>query len=310
MNAHPDEVIQALYDSDTPAQRWPNVASALRRCLDSTTVRIMASCPRTNEIHIDALTLDWPEYLKQEYDAHYINTDPRIAAGMMNLGRTVSCIETIDQATFQKSALCDFLNRPDVDAQWSLLHLARSPWGHRLLFGACRPRKSQPFSQIEKDRLDAVLLPVKRALDLDARLASAAQQSKAFEATLDVLSDPVIVLTDTLRVVYVNARGEDLLAGNNGLRVIRGQLHAVRPADQTALERAVRGATSAEFGEALPASAITKTQDSFLVMRSFRLPRASSVATNDPSRQCALIITATAGHRMDDGPAAMPIVSA
>jgi DNA-binding CsgD family transcriptional regulator/PAS domain-containing protein len=302
MNAHPDHLVQALFETDAPADRWPAVAGALSRYLEATTVRIMAFSPETGERFINSATVDWPDRLIEEYDTHYLRTDPRIAAGFARLGTTVSCIETMALEAFEKSALvCDFLDRPEVDSRWGLLHMQRTAAGHILLFGAGRPRDRSPFIQEDKDRFDAVLAPVKRALELDARLAAANRQSEVLEATLDVLSDPIIVVTDNLRVLHVNERARELVNANKALRVSRGRLQAVRPADQAALERTVRSAASDEIVRTTHATTIRTEEGPFLLVRAHRLPRSAGVSTSDRSRQCALIFTMVGSNRVDHG---------
>lgn len=302
MNASPDEVVQALYGSDNPADRWPRVANALRDYLGATTVRIMAFSCGTSEHIINTTTLDWPERFSQEYDTHYLHSDPRIAAGMQRLGTSVACVETMDARVFEKTALvCDFLDRPEIDGRWGVLHMSRSSAGQTLLFGAGRPRKSGPFLQHDKDRLDVVLAPIKRALDFDVRLALADQNNQVLEGVLDALTDPIIVLSDTLRVLHVNARAASLLAGNSGLRVTRGRLHAVRPADQTELERIVRDATTDGLGATTQATVVRLDDGPVLLVRAYRLPMSAGVTAADPSRQCALVITTAGNRRIDHG---------
>jgi hypothetical protein len=167
------KVVEALYENDRREERWSRVAQAMSSLMQAHVVRITATDAQTNELLVDALTEGWPEDVVKEYDTHYMLDDPRIKGAMRNLGASVSCVDIVDHDAFEKSPLVrDLLDRPYVDARWSLMRISRSFDGAYLRVGACRRRADGAFSTSDKQQFDEALRHILHILELDARIVS------------------------------------------------------------------------------------------------------------------------------------------
>jgi DNA-binding CsgD family transcriptional regulator len=147
-------------------------------------------------------------------------------------------------------------------------------------------------------RFDLALPLLKRSLELDARIVSLRQQKSALADTLDVLSDPVIVVSHDMHVLHLNARAAALIGSDLGLRLKHGKLCAVHPAENSALKRIVAGASvsDVELGQT---AVLRSVKGLPTLVRAYRLPAASVLPVPTLVRQCALIFKT--GSHLDSG---------
>lgn len=287
-----DNIVDALYESETD-QRWLRVTQALGSMMSANSIRVTATHHRSGEILIDAVTPAWSRTVLEEYDRHYLHLDPRIKGALNNVGNTVSCLDLTDQDTFEKSAVCDFLDRPDVDARWGMLRISRSSDGFYLLFGASRGRAGGPFVPRDKERFTHALRLVEHALELDTRLITLNKEKRTLEESLDAVPNATIILTRDLQVLHMNSHAEALIGPGRSLRIRNGRLCTARLADQKALELVVKEADEMRTGNAHPprTAAIRSDDSPPLLARAYALAQSSFVAASDKAGQCVLILT-------------------
>jgi DNA-binding CsgD family transcriptional regulator len=294
MNDGIHRVVEALYEGEAGEQRWTRVAQALSSLTRAHVVRITATDARTDEPLIDALTEGWPEDLLREYDSQYMSDDPRIKGAMRNLGTSVACTDIVDHETFDKSPLVrDLLDRPMVDARWSLMRISRAFDGSYLRVGASRRRMDGAFVAGEKRQFDEALRHILHVLELDARIAALDREKRALAESLDAVASATVILTRDLRVLHANVAAAQLIGEGRGLRLVGGRLTATRPADHTALEAAVRRADGAREGLAHPPLTVVihNAQHEPVLVRAYALARSSFMAAADNTGQCVLILT-------------------
>jgi DNA-binding CsgD family transcriptional regulator/PAS domain-containing protein len=295
------KVIEALYKGDTGEQRWTRVAQAMSSLMQAHVVRITATDARTNELLVDALTEGWPDDLLREYDSQYMSHDPRIKGAMRNLGTSVACTDIVDHDTFDKSPLVrDLLDRPSVDARWSLMRISRAFDGAYLRVGASRRRADGAFVANDKRQFDEALRHILHVLELDARIAALDREKRTLAESLDAVASATVILTRDLHVLHVNVAASQLIGEGRGLRLVGGRLTATRPADHTALESAVRQADGAREGLGHPPLTVVihNTQHEPVLVRAYALARSSFMASAENTGQCVLILTV--GKRQPD----------
>jgi len=288
-------VIEALYEGDGGEGRWTRVAQAMSNLMQAHVVRITATDARTNEPLVDALTEGWPEDLLREYDRHYMLEDPRIRGAMRNLGATISCIDVVDHDAFDRSPLVrDLLDRPNVDARWSLMRISRTLDGGYLRVGASRRRAEGAFVASDKRQFDEALRHILHVLELDMRIVALDREKRTLAESLDAVATATAIVTRDLRVLHVNTAATQLIGNGKGLRLVGGKLIATRPADHTALEAVTRRADGAREGIEQPPSTIVihNAQHEPVLVRAHALARSSFVAAADNTGQVVLILTA------------------
>jgi DNA-binding CsgD family transcriptional regulator len=290
-------VVDALYEGDGE-QRWADVAAALSSAMDAHSVRISALDPDGNVL-LDALTQDMSAARLQEYDEHYFANDPRVQTAFTQVGSIVSCADFPDQEAYEKSALVDFLDRPDVDSRFGMISVARSQAGHQLLVGTCRTRRGGPFLARDKRAFELVLRHIRHALDLETRLIMAHREKASLERSFDAIDIPMIVVACDMRVLHINAHAVALLARGTSLRYRNKYLWAPHAKDHNALETIVsqaqqlRSLTAERQGTAV----IQADGEAPLLVRAYPLPRGSLIA-GESDGQC--VLTLSAGARSPD----------
>jgi len=297
------KVVEALYESDGREQRWTRVAQAMSNLMQAHVVRITATDAQTNETLVDALTEGWPEDLVKEYDTHYMSGDPRIKGAMRNLGASVSCTDIVDHEAFDKSPLVrDLLDRPNIDARWSLMRISRSFDGAYLRVGACRRRADGAFSANDKQQFDEALRHILHVLELDARIVSLGREKRTLEESLDAVATATVIVTRDLHVLHVNAAAAQLMGEGRGLRLRNGKLIATRPADHAALEKALYQADGARNGVESPPPAIVihEAESPPVLVQAYALAQPSFLASAHNAGQCVLILT-VGTRRFDSG---------
>lgn len=303
MNDGIQKVVEALYESDGREQRWSRVVRAISTLMQAHVVRITATDAQTNEVLVDALTEGWPEDVLREYDSRYMSDDPRIKAAMRNLGATISCVDVVDHDEFDKSPLVrDLLDRPNIDARWSLMRISRSFDGAYLRIGASRRRAEGAFTAGDKRHFDEALRHILHVLDLDARIVSLGREKRTLEESLDAVDSATVILTRDLRVLHINAAAAQLIGKGNGLRLLNGKLIAAHPADHAALEAALRHADGMRegIGSPPPTVVIHDAEKPPILVRAYALARSSFLASTDGAGQCVLILT-VAKNQPDSG---------
>jgi DNA-binding CsgD family transcriptional regulator len=297
------KVVEALYEAEAGEQRWTRVAQAMSSLMRAHVVRITATDARTNESLVDALTEGWPDDLLREYDSQYMSDDPRIKGAMRNLGISVACTDIVDNEAFEKSALVrDLLDRPIVDARWSLMRISRAFDGSYLRIGASRRREDGAFVASDKRQFDEALRHILHVLELDARIVALDREKRALVESLDAVASATVILTRDSRVLHVNTAAAELIGESRGLRLLGGRLIATRPADQTALEAAVRQADGAREGIAHPPLTVVihSAEHERILVRAYALARSSYLVSTDNAGQVVLILT-VGKRRTDNG---------
>lgn len=293
-----EKVIRALNEGDDVVGRWHGALSAVGELMEAFPVRVWAFSAESNETFLDYITPGYPEAAQREYDARFQKSDPRVDAASRRPGRSHSCVETMPPE-FEKSELVqDFLNRSDVDARWGLIHMARTTDGNVLNIGCARSKNQEPFLPSDKQQFDEAVRFLKRALELDTRVASLVRQKNAMTDVLDALSDAVMVVAEDLRILHLNAKAAALIGSGLGLRLKHGRLSAVQPEQQSALERIVASALNASL-ELAQTTVLHAGKGLPTLVRAYRLPTASPLATPAPMRQCVLIMRG--GRHLDSG---------
>jgi DNA-binding CsgD family transcriptional regulator/PAS domain-containing protein len=274
MSSRLDTFFDAIYTGDRP-QRWERVVTALGALVNARTIRIAATRVGTNETLMDIVGPDWPSALVREYDEGYFGTDPRMRVALQRTGETVSTMDLPDPEAWERSALCDFLDRSDIDARWGMLRISRVAGGGQVLIGASRGRRAGPFESAEIRDFDNALRHINHTLELETQVTSLRREKEEVEHLLDVAPLPTILTTSDLRVLHMNARAAALVRAGAGLRLKDQQLFAIRTDEHDELRAAALHAHARERGSDEPASAVVvhATDGKPLLVRAYALGR-------------------------------------
>lgn len=111
-------------------------------------------------------------------------------------------------------------------------------------------RKRAPYGENDEILMKALIPHLQRGLKMHMHLAASQARGHAFEAVLNGLSTPVLLVTGEGTVLFMNAAAERLIRASDGLVVERGELRALIPDDTKSLRTLIAGAaqTSANQG--------------------------------------------------------------
>src|SRR6185295_15761756 len=133
--------------------------------------------------------------------------DPRLPGVMARLGQPVSCIDVVEAAAFDKTALVnDLLDSPEVDGRWTMIQASRRGGGHVFVL-ASRSRERGPFLAPDKQRLDRMSKLLRGAIDFELLMSSLSDRKRVLEDTLDLATEAVVVVSQELDVLHANAPG-------------------------------------------------------------------------------------------------------
>ncbi len=105
-----------------------------------------------------------------------------------------------------------------------------------------RPREQARFGVVER-ALCAMLVPhLRRALHMHALLDRSAALGMLYSQAINRLAVATIVLDETGSVLQLNPVAREILASNDGLKLVGGRLEATYPSDNRELTRLVRTA--------------------------------------------------------------------
>jgi DNA-binding CsgD family transcriptional regulator/PAS domain-containing protein len=119
-----------------------------------------------------------------------------------------------------------------------------------LVVAVHRPHDVQPFTDVERQRLNVLLPHLQRAVQLRQRLGRLEAQAQTGFAALDALSLGVVVVAADSAIVFANAAAEALARGDEGLWLggQRRGLSAVQPLEAQALRGLVYAVTHGGAG--------------------------------------------------------------
>lgn len=116
--------------------------------------------------------------------------------------------------------------------------------------GVFAGKQRAPYDERDFALVRALLPHLQRGLRMHMRLSMSRARSQAFEAVLNALPAPVILVTAEGKILFANAAAELHLRASDGLVAEAGELRALRSDETKSLRRLIGGAaqTSAREG--------------------------------------------------------------
>lgn len=113
------------------------------------------------------------------------------------------------------------------------------PGEFEVRFRIARSRGAKPFSAQEKTLVRDLLPHLQRAILIHARLAKIESERALYAGAVEQLSVAAIVLDENGRLLNASARARDMLARNDGLRLVEGSLRLSERSETQALQEAI-----------------------------------------------------------------------
>ena len=236
-----NELVEALYDAALGRQSWEASGRQIIAALGGKTVMLSTHDP----CHLVAdvvLTLGLSEQDVQDY-AHFAPHDvwARGALDRALYGKALTSPDVVEDRTLLQSYIYNEYLRPRLDIRHLVGALMPLHGGGHVVIGIHREHKASDFTPGETALLDRLLPHLQRALEVRQRLHSVEQQKASAHDALDRLTLGVILVGATGRLLHVNAAGEAMLRGGDGLSWTPDGLHADSRDDDRRLQELLAG---------------------------------------------------------------------
>ena len=114
-----------------------------------------------------------------------------------------------------------------------------------------RPLHARPFAEPECNFLQTLVPHLQRAFQLHSRIQGLERRGEAAAETLDQLSQGVLLLDATGRVLLINKAATSFLAGATSLKISGQSLTALNPSESRQLRFLIHGALAAATGNGM-----------------------------------------------------------
>lgn len=244
-----DRITSCLYEGVLDVDTWSDGLHALLMGLDAAAFHqldIHREGFAARSIAVSMRGCEAPSEKVQEFERHYAPQDIRFPAMWgVSEGGVWWDHEHFSAATIQRAPVyTEFL------ASMGLRHTVTIPLRDgaqsRDFVGFIRHADQTPFGAREQQLLAQCLPHMVRANKLRHRAAQLAEQAALGAAALDALPQALAVADAGLRLRYLNAAAERMLAGTGGLAMRHGALRASDPDTQCHLAQCV--ATACRLG--------------------------------------------------------------
>ena len=162
---------------------------------------------------------------------------------MVNLpaGRMVTVEEMIGDTTWLNCEFYKLFVEPE-DIRYLMGADIRTDDGVDCRFRVCRPPSSRPFGTGDKGACELLLPHLRRAVQLHSKLDAIDSERRLFATTIDRMLVGTVILDAEGAIFKTNGVADDILADDDGLRLVGGALKATYSAEDRELQRLIKQA--------------------------------------------------------------------
>jgi DNA-binding CsgD family transcriptional regulator len=284
------ELIGAIYDRAVDPEHWPGTLSEIRPFLggDNAVLSLI-------DMHRGAFLLNFldnvPEVFAQSIDRwsgdiikSWGGSDLFVSAA---LDEPYIWSRVITPAAEGKNSFVDAMRAAGFADSMSLVLTRDQSVIGALALG--RRRKAGYFGDEELGRARLLLPHLQRAIGFSRLLELATLRASAFEAALDAVAVPTVLVTADAELVHANAAGRAELDRAELLKVSQGRIAAADLRDQRGLAQAL--STASEQPAAPPTQLDVPLGKDARKLQLLPLPRGSVRGTLAPSAAAAIMLT-------------------
>lgn len=205
-------LIDRVYDAAIDPEVWPATWQAVITAFDATS-GLLSMPVREGAPPRLLAAVGFSTQAARLYEERYHRLDlwairaQRLAHPGAVLGQ-----DLIGDAEFAASEVWNDYSRPHIGAFHMVGAVLRQPRFGYWTVGIHRERGAAAFGAEDRRDLDEILIHLRRAFQISARLIGIESQHRLGYAALDALSDPILVVTGDAMVVFANAAAEALSA--------------------------------------------------------------------------------------------------
>ena len=235
-------LIHAIYEAAADPAQWEPALTLLRDHLGGTNaaITIMDTSPLKLESRV-SVGID-PQYAAS-YTSYYASRNPIWKrAPACAPGTVLANWMVIDTAEVTKTEFYNDWVRPQGFHATLACYVLKEGAASGVVSVAREVAKGE-FERSEIDAFTRTIAPhLRRATQMQVRLMRAERQHAASVEAMDRLGDGIILLSADARMLHANGAARELLREGDGLRLVRGRLHAAHNNDAVVLRRLVADA--------------------------------------------------------------------
>ena len=225
--SHADgDLIAAIYDAIIEPSGWDEVVKRIVEATKSFSGNLVLQ--QAGAGSLTALYNVDPLYADAYAQTYYKNDPLNTPVWSIAPGEVRACSYTHTDS-FRASAYYDEFVRPQGWVDLVVTGLARTPNAFSLL-ALTRSPDAVWVEQAQWQLLETLAPHLQRAATIQDLLSRTRATTKSLGAAVAAAGFAVFLLTEDCRVVFANAKAEDLVRRQTGLRYERGQLAAATPA--------------------------------------------------------------------------------
>jgi len=232
-----DRIVSALYDASLESRGWPNALEMLRALFQANYVTLILRSPDEGNlglmIAVGVEGGDRVTYLPYGHDSTPFVNQP--------VDKVFTVDDLMTQAEWRRMPYFQHWCAPK-----DVFHVMgadiSTPDGGKLRFRITRGEAAQNFDAVDRARCEALLPHLRRALHVHNLLDRSESMGALYSDAIGRLSVGTIVLDESGKVLEQNLIARELVAANDGLKLVGGRLEASYPSDNRELQQLIRNA--------------------------------------------------------------------
>jgi len=239
------DLIAAIYDAIIEPSGWDEVVKLIVEATKSASGGLHILQPDAAGL---SATCNADPFYNDAYVQHYYKISPLIAASAIAPGEVWAATHITQTDAYKASAFYHEFGRPQGWADVVAVGLVRTP----KTYGALSLQRSPEAIWVEPAEwqlLETLAPHLRRAAAIHDLLSRTRATTESLGAAVAAAGFAVFLLTGDCRVVFANAKAEDLVRRGIGLRYERGRLAATSPALTARLHALARRGAQPELGE-------------------------------------------------------------
>lgn len=253
-----DRIVSALYDASLDSRRWGEALEMFRVLFQANFVTLILRSPDESNLGMMiAVGLEGGD--KVTYLPYGHSMTPFVN---QPVDKVFTVEDLMTESEWRRMPYYQHWCAP-VDVFHVMGADISTPDSGKLRFRITRSEAAPRFSALDRARCEALLPHLRRALHMHNLIDRSESLGTLYSQAIGRLSVGTLVLDETGKVLEQNLIARELLAANDGLKLVGGRLEASYPSDNRELQQLIRSAFARHSGGPLAvASAMSVSRPS------------------------------------------------
>jgi DNA-binding CsgD family transcriptional regulator len=253
-----DRIVSALYDASLDSRRWGEALEMFRVLFQANFVTLILRSPDESNlgmmIAVGVEGGDKVTYLPYGHSMTPFVNQP--------VDKVFTVEDLMTESEWRRMPYYQHWCAP-VDVFHVMGVDISTPDSGKLRFRITRGEAAPKFSALDRARCEALLPHLRRALHIHNLIDRSESLGTLYSQAIGRLSVGTLVLDETGKVLEQNLIAREVLAANDGLKLVGGRLEASYPSDNRELQQLIRNAFARHSGDPLAvASAMSVSRPS------------------------------------------------